>query len=848
MTPFKPHHIAAAAVAALAGLSLPAAAVDFFWTSGAFSPGGTAPSPLSAGDSLLISGAASKSFSGVAFTNDGQVIVQAGTSGVFFSSAASVVNNGLWDMQDDADLAYTGGGSTSFTNHGTLRKSGGTGITSLGGSGLGFTNDGTLDAQTGTLRLSGGPMLINAGSVFTGAGVVEINANATFNGAFMSDNLRIAGGTQTGNAAVVNGQVDWTAGSLDGTWTVGSGQTLVLSGAAAKSISGNGSLLTNQGTVAVQAGTNGLFFTSSASVVNQGLWDMQDDADLAYTGGGSTSFTNHGTLRKSGGTGITSLGGSGMGFTNDGTLDAQTGTLRLSGGPMLINAGSVFTGAGVVEINANATFNGAFTSENLRIAGGTQTGNAAVVNGQVDWTAGSLDGTWTVGAGQTLALSGAAAKAITGNGTVLTNDGTVAMQAGTSGIFLSSAAGVVNNGLWDMQDDASLAYTGGGSTSFTNHGTLRKSGGTGITSLGGSGLGFTNDGTLDAQTGTLRLSGGPMAINAGSVFTGAGVVEINTNASFNGAFTSGNLRIAGGTQTGNAAVVNGQVGWVAGSLDGTWTVASGQTLTVSGAASKSVTGAGTVLTSDGAVTVQAGTSGVFFSSGGSVVNNGRWDMQDDADLVYIGGAVTSFVNQGLLVKSGGTGDTRVNDAGLGFSNPGTVDVQTGTIVLPANFVNTGTLTGDGRFSTLGALSNEGTVAAGSTGLGTLTMLGNFAQTAAGTLAVDLLSLGNVDLLDVTGAASLDGTLALSCFGACSFAVGDSFTILDAATSLSGSFAGLTLSGFATGAFDVIYDAPSASVRLLVTQSVSAVPEPGTYALWLAGLAAMVYRVRRSRTA
>ena len=73
------------------------------------------------------------------------------------------------------------------------------------------------------------------------------------------------------------------------------------------------------------------------------------------------------------------------------------------------------------------------------------------------------------------------------------------------------------------------------------------------------------------------------------------------------------------------------------------------------------------------------------------------------------------------------------------------------------------------------------------------------------------------------------------------------TILDSVGVLSGTFASVSLSGFATGAFNVIYDTVADRVQLQVTQGVTAaVPEPGTYTLWLAGLGGLGWVARRRR--
>ena len=210
-TPASTATLAALSCGLLAALAGPAAAATFNWSSGAFVPGTTAPSPLIAADVLSIQTAAAKSFSAVTFVSAGTVNWLASSGNLSFISS-SVANNGLWDAQGDSALIYGGGAASTFTNSGTLRKSAGTGTTQIGNSAsLTVVNSGTVDAQTGTI-VFGGDNTFNTGTVFTGAGSVVVNTASTYNGAFTSSNLNLAAGTQTGNAAVLNGQVQFSAG------------------------------------------------------------------------------------------------------------------------------------------------------------------------------------------------------------------------------------------------------------------------------------------------------------------------------------------------------------------------------------------------------------------------------------------------------------------------------------------------------------------------------------------------------------------------------------------------------------------------------------------------------------
>ena len=490
-------------------------------------------------------------------------------------------------------------------------------------------------------------------------------------------------------------------------------------------------------------------------------------------------------------------------------------------------------------------FEGSFQSANLVLTSGTHSGSAAVLNGSVSWTGGTLDSTWAVAAGQSLNGQTGAFKFINGPSTVVTNQGTVNWNTADF-LYLQSGGTFSNQGLFVANSSTTLAHNGGAATTFdnTSTGTLRAAAGTTLTV--GSGLGLINNGgVLDAQAGGSIVYVGGSAFKAGTQFTGAGSNVAAGGNSFVGSFQSANLVLASGTHNGTSAVLNGSVNWTGGTLDGSWTVAAGQTLNGNNGGFKFITGAAAVLNNQGIVAWNTNDV-LYLQSGGTFNNAGTLNFSADGGLAYNGGAAPSVSNTGLIVKTAGTGTSTIGNT-LNFSSQGTIDVQVGTIALPANFSNNGTLKGTGTFSVSGTLGNAGTVAPGASP-GTLALSGSYAQAAAGTFAVELESLASHDLFNVSGTAALDGTLALSCYSTCSYAVGDVITVLDSVGNLSGSFASVTLSGFATGAFSVVYDTAADRVQLLVTEAVTAVPEPETYTLLLAGLAAVGFLAKRRRGA
>src|SRR6185295_8857068 len=147
---------------------------------------------------------------------------------------------------------------------------------------------------------------------------------------------------------------------------------------------------------------------------------------------------------------------------------------------------------------------------------------SVTITGTVNWAGGSM-----TGAGATTVPAGATLNLTTGLGNhlflarTLNNAGTAILtQGGTSGTVFFLQAGTFNNqagGVFDVRADRGI-NSNGGTNLFANAGVVRKSAGTGLSTVG---VPFNNNGTVEVQTGTLEFSNGGTSSGAFNVSQGA---------------------------------------------------------------------------------------------------------------------------------------------------------------------------------------------------------------------------------------------------------------------------------------------------------------------------------------
>jgi len=271
--------------------------------------------------------------------------------------------------------------------------------------------------------------------------------------------------------------------------------------------------------------------------------------------------------------------------------------------------------------------------------------------------------------------------------------------------------------------------------------------------------------TSNAGTATITSTGNDAGTGFHNTASAANATFINTNQGFvhfHDSSSAGSSNITNsssgytsfdGTATGaNATITNNSGGYVqfnansVGTSGTTINNNAGGTLDISGNANGSVQlglvqGAGSIaLGANALITGTQGAtgtiSGVIYGFGGSLVVEGPGTVILTAANTYTGGTV---VESGTLV----VGDQ---------SNPGAT-------IGAAQVDSGGTLAGYGTVG--GNLVNSGTVQPGSgSGVGTLTVTGNYTQNSSGTLLIGVTpSAGSA--LSVSGTATLAGTVTVA---------------------------------------------------------------------------------------
>ena len=662
---------------------------NYTWSSGPWPFGGNAvfgPNAV-----LHITGAADHDMPGVTLTSYGYVAWSGGRIRGGGTPGTVINNYGVWDSQDDltfnSDFGQEG---LLFNNFGTFLKSAGTSTSSTqfnpNGSQAYLNNVGVFNVEVGSVVLNGGGSF-TGGSV-AGGGLLYLSGGGfNFSGTTTTTNVQLTGGVLVGTN-VLSGGFTWSNGNWDSASavTVAANTELYIVSGADHDLAN--CTLTNLGKVVWLAGRLRGGGTPGTVVYNLGTWqvfcDTAFNSDLGQAG---VIFYNQGTLQKLVTTNSTTFSpnNSQAILVNNGVVDIESGSLVLNGGGLL-TGGSV-TGTGVLYLNTGGfTVAGTqTTTSNVQFTGGSFVGNNTILGG-LTWVAGNWDSATSV-----VVPNGSELDIASGNdhdmgSCVLVNGGTVEWLNGRIRGGGTPSSVVYNSGLWEVQcDEAFNSDLGQSGVAFYNLGTFRKLATTGSTTFApnNSQDSFVNGGVVDVESGSIVLNGGGSFTNG--MVSGAGVLYLNGGGfSFNGGFTTAaTVLFTGGSFVGNSTIL-GSLSWSAGNWNGadSVTVATNSELDIISGADHDL--AGCTFTNLGKVEWLAGRVRGGGTPGTLIYNMGTWEVQCDyalnSDYNQFG---VLFNNLGTFRKIVTTNSTSFNpnNSAAALNNWGTVDIETGSLVL-----------------------------------------------------------------------------------------------------------------------------------------------------------------------
>ena len=380
------------------------------------------------------------------------------------------------------------------------------------------------------------------------------------------DNLTLNGDTIAAALTVASGGTlkvqESLTSFLNGATTVASGGTLAVQGDAGNPTLTLGAALTNAGLIQLDDLSSSsrsatLTIGSGGSLTNTGvIQSLNTGATTTSSRTIDGSLTSTGTVDFDQAMTI-SLTSAGEVFnTVGGTVDAAA-TLTVNGGTTQAGLGTVFQGAGSINLNSTQTVNVAsdFTlGTDVLAFGGTVTvsGTGTFIvgsGGNLTLNGDTIASALTVASGGTLKVQESLTSFLNG-ATTVASGGTLAVQGDAGNPTLTLGAALTNAGLIQLDDlssssrSATLTIGSGGSltntgviqslntgatttSSRTIDGSLTSTGTVDVDqamtiSLTSAGEVFnTVGGTVDAAA-TLTITGGTTQVGLGTVFTGAG--------------------------------------------------------------------------------------------------------------------------------------------------------------------------------------------------------------------------------------------------------------------------------------------------------------------------------------
>jgi hypothetical protein len=659
---------------------------------------------------------------------------------------AVTVNGGTLTLNNASTLnvpTLTMGGGT-LNGSASINVTSTTPVTWSGGT-IGGNSGTTLTLPATTITVSGYPTIDTR--AVTSAATINITSTHSF---YMANNATLLN----------NGTIDFQGDG--GFYVSGAGGTITngaTTGIIKKSAGSTGAYiqvpLTMQSGSQLNIGANTGTFGLGPVTSTGATFNVPTGATLNFYYTGTRTFDAS-----------SSISGAGTVIWYQGT-NTVSGTYNITGATQSIAAtttiGSPITSVGALTVTGGTlTLNNASTLSipTLTMQGGTLNGSASInlTGAAMTWSGGTISGN----SGTTLSIPATTTITITAGYPYLdtrtfTNAGTIAITS-TYYSQMQNGATLNNSGTIDFQSDGAI-YLGAGTASITNSNIIKKSNGTSSGSTISVPLTMQSGSQFNVTTGTFYLAdvtstGATFSVSTGttlnfyynntrtfdaaSIISGAGTTQWQSGTNtfsgtistpmgvsggtltLNGAATQSipTLTLSGGTLNGSASVnlTGAAMTWTGGTLggSGTLSIPATTTITISGYPyfdARTVNNAGTIK--------MTSTYYAYMQNGAALTNSGTIDFQGDGSIYIYTGAAT-ITNNGLLVKSGGTGTSYltvpVTNAASGTVKPvsGTLSfsslAQSGTLSFPI-----ASATAFGKVSVTGAFALGGALTVATTG-------------------------------------------------------------------------------------------------------------------------------------
>ncbi len=690
----------------------------------------------------------------------------------------------------------------------TIVKNTISGSGNIGNGTMGLNNQGTIDANQSV------PLVIQALGTVSNSLTMEATNGATLQldaGTYTQTSAGNILASETGNLTstvllesgmIINGGKLTLTGTTASADLVGATPTLTLNGVT---ISGTGKLILPDGSTTTLMGTisntstidvNGAtaattlkIGSANTSLTGTGKIIFTDSADNMITGVALNNILNNANTIE----GAVNING--VGLVNTGTIETlvhQVNQLEINASSAKFNNQGTLLAATGSTLYINNTAN-----QFLNFSGTTLTGGTYVVDGTLEF-----DGANIVTNAANITLSGSASKLVNqsnvnGLANFATNNGTFALAASRN---FTTVGNFTNNGTLNVGSGTKFAVGTNGASNLTNYASDTLTGGTYI--VAGT-LQFNNEGTtmgIVTNDASITLSGATAKIEDQNS------VNLLTNLATNG--SGATFAIASGHNfTTVGAFTN----------NGTLNVGSGTTFAVGTGGMSSLTNfSGSTLT--GGTYLVTGT--LEFLGANIVTNAANITLTGTTSAIKDQSGNNGLMNFATNAAAGSftlAGNRTFTTTGA-FSNAGAVQINKGSTftVASGNYTQTGgSTTVDGKLSTSASINVSGGFVYGNAGTltgsfnlsggtlnpgdglnkaGDLNITGTYTESGAGILNIDLGGTTpntKYDVLNISGAATLGGTLNVDLLTGFVPAVGQSFTVINYGSE-TGAFATVIL--------------------------------------------------------